>query len=276
MAHRVRRAATYLRDSHTLHGFARAGFVTNGLLHAIIGGLAFAIAFGEHPVADHDGALAQLASGPLGWVLILVAVVALFGLALFQLLTVALIRGRSLSSWAARAKPGSRALAYLGLGYVALRYALGNSPRGSEAQAVSAGLLSLGGGVILVAVIGLVIFIAGVSFVVIGIRRRFVQDIAPPNRWLRRIARGVGLAGYVAEGVALMTVGVLFFIAAYRQDASSAGGLDGALEALRRLPSGNVVLSVVAAGFILYGVYCFMRGAWERLRPAAGGSSSRG
>jgi len=261
----VRRVATAAQDSTVLHGLARAGLLFNGVLHVIIGILAFAIAFGEKSTANHDGAFAQLSAGPIGGPLLWATVAGFWGFALFQLLTLVLVRGRGRTAWVARAKPFGRALAYVALGWIAYRFATGNSPEGSEAQSVSADLLSHPGGVVVVFAIAIALLATGVSFVVIGVRQRFVHDIQSHRAVVNRAARLFGTVGYVAKGIAFLTIGVLFSIAAITADATRAGGLDGALESLRRLPSGNVVLTVVALGFILFGLYCFIRTKYERL-----------
>ena len=248
-----------------LHGFARAGLLFNGVLHVIIGVLAFAIAFGEKSTANHDGALVQLSAGPIGGPLLWTTVAGFWGLALFQVLTLALVRGTSRAAWVARAKPLGRGLAFVALGWIAFRFATGNSPEGSEAQSISADLLSHPGGVLVAFAIGAGLLTGGVSFVVIGIRQRFLDDIASERTVVNRAARVFGTVGYIAKGIAFATIGVLFTIAAISADPGQAGGLDGALESLRRLPSGNVVLSVVALGFILFGLYCFIRAKYERL-----------
>lgn len=264
----VRRAAARAQDSTLLHGLARAGLLFNGVLHVIIGALAFAIAFGEKSTASPDGALAQLSAGPIGGPLLWAAVAGFFGFTLFQLLTLALIRGRDRGAWVARAQPFGRALAFAALGWIAFRFATGNSPEGSEAQGVSADLLSHPGGVVVVFAIAIALLVIGISFIVIGVRQRFLDNIRSDRTVVNRAARIFGMVGYVAKGIAFVTIGVLFSIAAITADAKEAGGLDGALESLRRLPSGNVVLSVVALGFILFGLYCFIRTKYERLeRP---------
>ena len=262
---KIRRAATTVQESRALHVIARSGFAVNGLLHVIMGSIAFAVAFGEKAEANHDGALEQLSSGPIGGLLLWGTVIGLWGLAFFQILTAALVRGTSKNAWMKRSKPGARSLAYIGLGAIAFRFAVGGNPKGSEAQQISRDLLAIPGGVWGVAAIGLTIFIAGIVFVAMGIRRKFLNDIDPPNKYVRRVARVAGVVGYISKGIALLTVGVLFFIAAIRNDADAAAGLDGALSTLRELPSGNVVLSVVALGFILFGVYQFIRARYEIL-----------
>jgi hypothetical protein len=263
---KIRRAATTVQESRAMHIIARAGFAVNGLLHVLMGSIAFAVAFGEKANADHDGALATLGTGPIGGLLLWATVVGLWGLALFQILTAALVRGgNTKKAWLARSKPAARSLAYIGLGFIAFRFTTGNAPAGSEAEQISEQLLAVPGGVWGVGAIGLGIFIGGVVFVAMGIRRRFLNDIDPPNAVVRRVARVTGIIGYISKGIALMAIGVLFVIAAVKEDAAAAGGLDDALASLRVLPSGNVVLSAVALGFILYGVYSFIRARYEIL-----------
>jgi hypothetical protein len=263
---RLRRAATTVHESRALHIIARSGFAVNGLLHILMGSIAFAVAFGEKGTADHDGALATLGTGPIGGLLLWATVIGLWGLALFQILTAALVRGgNTRKAWIERSKPAARSLAYIGLGFIAFRFTTGNAPAGSEAEQVSEQLLEVPGGVWGVGAIGLGIFIGGVVFVAMGIRRRFLNDIDPPNKVVRRVARVTGVAGYIAKGIALMAIGVLFLIAAIKVDAQAAGGLDEALASLRVLPSGHVVLSIVALGFILYGVYSIIRARYEIL-----------
>ena len=263
---KIRRAAASVQESTLLHVIARTGFAVNGLLHVFMGSIAFAVAFGERGTANHDGALAQLSAGPVGGILLWATVFALWGLAFFQFLSAVIVRGTSATAWTRRGKPAARSLAYLGLGAIAFRFATGLSPDGSEAQQISRDLLRIPGGQWDVGAIGLIIGIAGIVFVAMGIRRKFLNDIEPPNALVRRAARVAGVVGYISKGIALFTVGVLFAIAAIRSDAGAAAGLDGALATLRGLPSGNVVLTVVALGFILFGLYCFIRARYEILK----------
>jgi hypothetical protein len=70
-----------------------------------------------------------------------------------------------------------------------------------------------------------------------------------------------GKIGYIAKGVALAVVGLLFLYAAVTHDSSKSGGLDQALHKLLEQPFGSVMLVVIAIGFAGYGLFCF---AWAR------------
>ena len=75
----------------------------------------------------------------------------------------------------------------------------------------------------------------------------------------------LGVIGYSAEGVALMVVGILFWVAAATLDPTRASGLDGALRALAGVPFGEFILVVIGAGFIAYGLYSEFRARYARL-----------
>ena len=74
-----------------------------------------------------------------------------------------------------------------------------------------------------------------------------------------------GMVGYIAKGIAVGVVGVLFVVAALTHDPEKASGLDGALKSLADLPFGTFILWLVGAGLIIYGVYCFARARYARM-----------
>ncbi|WP_411698124.1 DUF1206 domain-containing protein [Conyzicola sp.] len=256
----VRSGASSLRSSSVFQTLARGGYAVNGLIHILIGGIAISVASGGGGEADQGGALAQVASYPFGEVILWVVVVALAALGLFQLVDAALVRGREKSDWAERGKEAAKGIAYLAVGASALTYAMGgSSDSGNQTQDLSASLLAAPGGVVLLMAIGVITIAVGVYFVVKGVRRTFLEDLALPSARWKRGATVLGVAGYVSKGVAIFVVGVLFIVAAVTADASEATGLDGALKSLVALPAGGVLLIAIGVGLIAYGVYCFVR-----------------
>ena len=75
----------------------------------------------------------------------------------------------------------------------------------------------------------------------------------------------IGVIGYIAKGISLVTVGILVLVAAVRVDADAAGGLDGAIQTLVGLPYGPALVVGVGFGFIAYGVFSILRGKYARL-----------
>lgn len=237
---------------------ARLGYVVSGVLHLLIGLLAVRVATGDRGAeADQSGAFSAVADSPFGGVLLIVMAVGLALLAVWQA-AMAFRRGELKD----RVKAGAKALGYLTLAVGAAAFALGiRSSSVEQSQDSTETLLSLPAGVPLVVVVGLVVLGIGLYHLVKGGRRGFRRDLTeePP--------RGIvvlGVIGYLAKGLALVTVGVLFVNAALTLDPSKAEGLDGALGAWLQVPLGQVVVIAVGLGFACFGVYSFARARWAR------------
>ena len=126
----------------------------------------------------------------------------------------------------------------------------------------TAGLLSSPGGRVLVGLVALAILAVAGYHVWKGWTKGFLDDLEKhPGQWAERSGR----AGYVAKGVALAVVGVLFGSAALSSKASEAGGLDAALKTLRDQPFGPVLLTLVALGIAAYGVFAFVKARHAKL-----------
>jgi hypothetical protein len=267
MADVVDRGARKVTTSAPLRAAARAGYAVNGIVHALIGVTAISVAVGPGGEADQSGALSELAVAPGGRVLLWVITIALFALALWQVLHALLARGGDAKRrWANRLGDLARAIAYVFVGVTALTFARGSSTNSAaSSQTLSARVLSVPGGMIWLVAIGLIVFGIGAAFVVRGVTRRFLKRIIVPRGSLGKFVTALGVIGYTAEGVALSVVGVLFWVAAATFDPTKASGLDGALKALVGVPFGVIILVVIGAGFIAYGLYSEFRARYARL-----------
>ena len=257
--------ADQFEGSPVLQGGARVGYAVSGVLHLLIGWIALQVAWsGSGRSADQSGALRTLAGTAPGRLTLWVAVVGFAALGLWQLAYGLATRpARGSSAWAARTKAIAKAVLYLGLAWTCLRTANGR-PSSSKAQSAdfTATLLAYTGGRLLVSLVGLAVIGVGGYHVVKGWTRKFLRDLGqhPPM-----LATRAGVVGYIAKGVALAVVGVLFVLAAVQNSSSKATGLDGALRSLRQQPVGPWLLTAVALGIAAYGVYSFARARYARL-----------
>lgn len=255
----VTSAARRVNDHPALGWLARLGYVASGVLHVVLGFLALQVAWGHATTsADQSGAFTTLADQPLGAFVLWVVAIGFAGLAIWQV-TEAI--GTS-SGGADRAKAASKAVLYAVLAWTAVRFAQGSSSSSSQqSRDFTSSLMSKPGGRIAVAVVGLVIIGVAAYHVYKGWARKFLGDLREnPGRFVT----WAGRLGYVAKGVALGIVGVLFVVAAMKARPEKAGGLDTALRTLRGEPLGAVLLTIVAAGFVAYGVYSFARARYTR------------
>lgn len=257
----ARRAA----NSDKLETAARAGYAVNGVMHLLIGWIALQIAWsGSGKKADQSGALGALAGNSAGRVVLWLGVVGFVGLALWQLSEALLrSRGEGKEKVADKVKSVAKAIVYGALAVTTLQFARGGGSSSSgQSQDFTASLLRQSGGRTLVILIGVGVIGVGVYHVVKGFTKGFLKDLVEhPGTVVERLA----MAGYVAKGVALAVVGLLFVVAGLRKSPSSATGLDGALKALREQPFGTALLTVIALGLISYGLYSFARAKYARL-----------
>ena len=261
--------AAKAKNSPALSVLARTGYAVNGILHILIGGIAIGVASGAGAGsgADQSGALGALAAAPGGVFVLWVIVVGLAALGIWQLLSAALVREPDATKRAAHiAGELGKAVAYLAIAVTALTFALGGSSNSaSSTKSFSATLLANPGGVILLVIVGLGVLAIGVVFVVRGVRQSFTKHIRVPAGTVGKAVVALGVVGYVAKGIAVGVVGILFIVAAATADPSQATGLDGALKALLGLPFGRVILVSVGIGVIAYGLYCFARARLAKL-----------
>jgi hypothetical protein len=257
----VRQAASRAGDHPVLENAARLGYAVNGLVHLLIAWLALQVAWGgSGDSADQSGAMQTLAGNDIGKVLLWIAVVGFLGLGLWQVTEVIVGRGTTSD----RVKAAVKAVVYLFLAFSFFTYARGGSSSSSSQQSVdfTASLMGQPFGRILVGAVGVAVLGVGIYHIFKGARKKFLQDLREhPGRWVVR----AGQFGYIARGVAFGLVGVLFVLAAARTQPAEATGLDGALRTLRDAPYGQLLLTIVALGFISFAVYLFARAKYARV-----------
>ncbi|GAA5091540.1 DUF1206 domain-containing protein [Microbacterium yannicii] len=263
----AKNAARTATESPAFRTMARIGYVVLGVLHIVIGVIAISVAMGGGGEADQGGAMETIRDSPAGVVLLWLIVIGLVALAVWQIADAFLARDADAKKkWGHRLKFAGTAVVYLAIAFTALVYALGGQSDSSESsQSLSAQLMATTGGMILLVLIGLIVLAIGIAFGVRGFTRAFEKNLDLPAGAVRTGIVTFGVVGYVAKGVAVAVTGVLFVVAAFTHDPEKAGGLDGALHTLAELPFGAVILWVVAAGLIIYGLFCFARARYARM-----------
>jgi hypothetical protein len=162
-----------------------------------------------------------------------------------------------------RAKAAAKCLGYSALAFTGYSFAVGDRMNSrKQTQDFTRTLMDMPAGQVLVGAVGLVVLGIAAYHVHKGWKQRFLQDLVEhPGRW----AVVAGRVGYIVKGIALGVVGVLFVIAAVQHRSKEASGLDGALRTLQDAPAGGAVLTVVALGIGLFGIYSFARARYARV-----------
>jgi Ca2+/Na+ antiporter len=260
---RAERGGKRVENSAGFAVLVTVGLIAYGIVHLLVALIAVQLAWtGTSRQASQKGAFQQMASQPLGRVLVWVTAAGLLALTLWQLFE-ALWGHRGVEQGRKRIvkQLGSagKAVVYLALAASAASTAKGSSSNSNTSEkTLTAKLLAVPFGRILVVLVGVVVMVVAARLMVKGITKTFRKDLAGS------VGTGVikvGEVGYTAKGVALGIVGILFVVAAVTANPQKAGGLDTALRTLRSQSFGPILLTVVAIGIACFGLYCF---AWSR------------
>ena len=254
--------AAEVRHQRGYRVLVAVGLVSYGIVHLVLAWIAVQVAIGGQGDASSSGALRELASQPFGFALMVIMAVGLFTLVLWQVIE-AVVGGRAAEDekdrLRQRLRAAGRAVVYLVLGVTAAALAIGASGgSGNAEQTVTARLLALPFGRILVGIVGAVVAGVGIGQIVRGVKSKFTEDL---RSGVSQSVRILGTVGYVAKGIALVIIGLLFGLAALSYNPQRAGGMDAALGTIRSQPFGPVLLIAMAAGFACFGLFCF---AWAK------------
>jgi hypothetical protein len=274
-AHEAEREARYTATSHWMVVLAKLGYIVNGIVYIIIGGLAAQLAIGHGgATTDQRGALRTIYEQPFGKVIVAIVALGLLGYALWSFAQAIFDtegKGRKAKGIIARLGYAVTGISYLLLSYGAFQLVLGTGNGGNSSttttQNGTARLLQAPFGVALVVILGLaVIGLAGFFFYKaysVNFRQHFNLSAMAPQ-W-RKWAMFSGRLGYGALGIDFLLVGIFLVVAALQHDPHKAQGLDGALQTLLHQPFGPVLLAIVALGFIAYGIYSFVEARYRRM-----------
>lgn len=254
-----------LVNSRPFTALIRVGLVAFGVVHLLIGWIALQVAWGlpgGGQEASQEGALAKMAGSGIGAVLLGVTAAGLAVLAVWQ---------AAEAAWGHRDRPpggkrirkrlssAGRAIIYAGLAWTAVRTLTTGSQSGdAQGESLTGRVLAAPFGRVLVLLAAAAIVAVGVRLILRGARRKFTRDL---DGGVDRRAVLLGQVGYVAKGLALVVVGGLIAWAGFSYNPERAGGLDDALTTIHDAPFGPVLLTLMALGFVAFGVYCFF---WAR------------
>lgn len=271
-ASQVGREAQQVAESRPVKLLGRVGLVSYGVVHLLVAYLALKVALdgGAGEKTDKGGALQTLAEQSGGKLLLWVITIGLVALVIWQL-TEAAWGHRQIRSGSKRTLKRlvnlGEALIFGALAWSAGKLASGGGSGSSEKQqTMTAKVLDLPGGQLLVGAVG-VALIAIAAFVAHhGITKKFTEDLAlgSASPSARKAAIRLGQIGFPAVGVAYGTIGVLIVIGAANYDPNKQVGLDAALKTLAGQPYGAVLLSLVAVGLACFGVYCLFDARYRK------------
>jgi hypothetical protein len=254
---------------------ARFGFYTKGFLFLVIGVLAILVALGDRSgkLADPTGALTIIAQYTFGKILLVIFIAGAFGHGAWNVLRGVADVDNAGKKWHGIVK---RCIAVsVGFFYFFLAWTAWNIvasvgvqvQNGTVQKTLTAVILALPLGAVLVFLIGLSVIGAGVSECYRGITGKFQEDfrLRELEGGKRKVVTVLGALSFTARAVILGLMGYFFITAAIESNPNEAMGIDGALFVLGSTYYGKILLFIAAAGLICHGILSLYEARYRRI-----------
>lgn len=250
----------------------RLGYAAKGLVFLIIGVMALMLSLGMGgQLSDPTDALRVIHRQPFGQSLLLLMGVSLLGFVFWRIAQAIFNvehNPRTPMNTVKRIGYALSGLAYLSLSVLAIRgFMDGRVQQKSEgSMALTAKALEMPVGPALVMLAGAIIIGVGIVHAYLGLSKRFmkVYEQGSMTEKEREIVTTSGMIGLPARGFTFGIIGYFFIRAGMHANASETKNTKGVMEHILSLPFGEIILLVIATGFICYAVYCFAAARFRR------------
>jgi hypothetical protein len=271
----VGKSARQAANQPAVQFLGRAGYAAKGLVYIIIGVLAGLAALGQGgTTTDRKGAVQAIYEQPYGKILLGLVIIGLLGYAMWciiQALADTEAKGSELKGIGSRLFYVAVAISYASLALASLNLVTGSSNSGkssdANAQDWTAQLLKQPFGMFLVIIAGIVgLGAAGYQFYR-AYNGKFKDhlELSQIDTQMRKWVIVLGRFGLAARGVVFAIIGIFLIVAALQHNAGEAKGLGGALQELAQQRYGQLLLGLVAAGLLAYGLYSLVEARYRRM-----------
>jgi hypothetical protein len=246
------------------------GLIARGAVYFLMGILALLVVLKEPGgrTTDTRGAMRELLHEPMGYLLLTLIGVGLLSYSAWRLLEGINDYdeyGRGFRGFFVRSGQIAGSLVHLALGLYAINLVFlftRTNTRAGEQHLVR-WLFGLPSGDVIVLGVGLGVVIFGIAQIILAWREGFRHYIVLPEKrsgWMLPLCK----YGLVARGVVFTFIGWFFVNAAVKHSPREAGGFKEAWAALRAQPHGDVLVGVVAIGFMAYGFFSVIEARYRR------------
>jgi len=253
-------------NSRPMGWLARIGLAARGLVYVMVGWLAVLVGLGGRANIDQRGALTEVLAQPFGAAMLWLLTIGFAAYALWRLSEAAFGATGEGRKAGPRLRSLARGVAYLSLAFTARSLQQGASGTQAGQQGNLAGtVMQHTGGRWIVGIVGIVVLVIGLAMVREGWSTTFLRAFESLTPGLREAVIWLGRTGTIARGVVFAVSGLLVVVAAWTVDPAKAGGVDQAFRTLLQQPFGTVLVVLLGAGLILFGIYGLAEALWRRV-----------
>jgi hypothetical protein len=256
-------------QSRGFEWFARAGLAARAAIYLIIGILALKLALPDSggSTTSQEGALQQIAQESFGKWLLIATAIGLAGYATWRLVRAVIGHGPESGDDSALDRAGGvvSAVAYGILCGTAISIVAGSGSSGGSQT--TGGVLGWTGGTWIVGITGAIVIGVGIEQGYKGIKKKFLEKSKTEkmSRKTESAFTGFGVAGHLARGVVFVLMGYLLIKAAVDYNPKAPVSLDAALSELAKADYGPLLLGLVAAGLVAFGLYALADSRYRKV-----------
>jgi hypothetical protein len=249
----------------------RLGYAAKGLVFAIIGVMALMLMLGMGgQLSDPTDALKVINRQPFGQFLLLMTGISLLGFVLWRVAqSIFNVEHKSHTAMntAKRIGYAISGLTYLSLSILAIRGFMEGRVQNSEgSMGLTAKALEMPAGPVLVMLAGAIMIGVGIAHAVMGFKKSFMKNYEQGRMTAKEheIIEKSGMIGLPARGFTFGIIGYFFIRAGMHANAGETKDTKGVMEHILTMPMGELILAIIAVGFICYAVYCFAAARFRR------------
>jgi uncharacterized protein DUF1206 len=250
---------------------ARFGYAACGFIYIAIGVVAAAVALGlgEEPTGSH-GVMRFLSRQPFAPLLLATLGIGLAGYAALNItgaITDPERRGVSVGAIVFRSIDILTGALYIGLTFAALGFLVGSWDSADTAVALAEKLMGIPFGSTILGLTGVSLVVGSAYLFIRAAREEFGEML--DRRAMSKKARAAivlaARAGTAARGVIFAVCGVFAIRSAIARSPQRIGDVDDALAAIGEGTLGPLLLAIMGAGFVAYGVYQLSKARYQRV-----------
>ena len=233
----------------------KTGVITKGIIYTLVGLLTLLAALNlGGKVAGKNEVIQFLEKQPFGIFLLYAIAIGLLLYAIWRLYSAFLDIKNEGSNKQGLAKRVGYFIS--GLIYGALSISLFTSSSNNSKQSLTETVLNINGGVIILFKTSLILAGVGCYQIYKGYSNSFLEEINQNTESkTNKVLKQAGTYGHISRGISFIIFAIFVFTAANQENANAIKGLEGMFNYLQSFSLGNIVMGIVAIGFIFYGIY---------------------
>lgn len=243
------------------------GFYTKGLIYIILGVLTLLAALNlGGKVTDKNGAITFLENQIFGKVLLIILGLGLFSYAIWRFYKSYLVvkEENDKTKYVLCIDYFLRGIIYGSLAITVLYKVINQSKEGFSRETLAHKILNIDNGELILYLIALIILISALNQFFIVYKSSFLKGIKKDkNMESYTFLKRTGKFGITSRGISFVIFAYFIFKASQENNANQVKGTQEMFTYLHELTFGSILMSIMALGFISYGIFQYFFGRYS-------------